>query len=380
MRTDTKRLYAEVNLSTFRENLIRISEKLPEGTGILHVSKADAYGHGSVRIALAAEALPFVWGHGVATAQEAIALREAGIEKPVLLLQACFAEDMEELVKHHVRLTCFQPAHLEELSAAAARTGEDAILHIAVDTGMSRIGVQPDETGAAFTETAVQMPGIRVEGIFSHLARADEEDESFTRTQLQRYADFLSCLEERNVFAGKERPLRHILNSAGSLRYPEAAYDLVREGILSYGLMPSDYFSRETTKVRPVLSLHSRVIFVKTVPAGTPVSYGGTYVTERETRIATIPVGYADGYPRDLSGKAEVLIRGKRARILGRICMDQFMADVTDIPGVTEKDEVILIGRDGEEEITMEELADRSGMLNYELSCHMRGRVPRTYI
>ncbi len=269
---------------------------------------------------------------------------------------------------------------LEQLAAAGAKMKRPVCIHIAVDTGMSRIGITPDDRGLAFVRRALELQEkglLSLEGIFTHFAKADETDLSDTDTQLERFFTFTERIEEE---LGYRIPLRHISNSAGIIRLPHTSFDLVRAGITLYGLWPSDEVPREPVPLRPVMSLHSSIVFIKTVPAGTAVSYGGTYVTKGSERLATIPVGYGDGYPRGLSGKGYVLIRGKKAPIRGRVCMDQMMVDVSDIPDAAEGDPVTLIGRDGDAVITMEELGDLSGRFNYELACCISPRVPRIFL
>jgi len=264
----------------------------------------------------------------------------------------------------------------EELSETAVRLRKALKIHIKVDTGMTRIGIRPDEEGVLFVKRLMELPGIEIEGIFTHFARADEKDKTSARAQFEAFTAFTERLErELSLYI----PLKHCANSASIIELPETQLDMVRAGIILYGLWPSDEVNRETVKLRPLLSLYSHIVSVREVPAGTSVSYGGTYVTDKRRRIATVPVGYGDGYPRGLSGKGTVLIRGRRAPVCGRICMDQFMVDVTDIEGVKEGDLVTLIGSDGGERITMEELGELSGRFNYELACNLSGRVPRIY-
>lgn len=276
-----------------------------------------------------------------------------------------------------IRPAVFRKDALEVLDACAEKMGKKAVVHVKVDTGMSRIGIRPDEEGLFFMEWLFGLKHIEVEGIFTHFARADEADQTPALAQLEQFTAFVAEAERR---VGKQIPLKHCSNSAGILTLPQANLSMVRAGITLYGLSPSEEVTRDILSLRPVLSLKSRLVYVKEIEAGTPVSYGGTFVAKERMRIATVPVGYGDGYPRSLSGKGSVLIRGKRASILGRICMDQFMVDVSAIPGVTEGDEVTLIGADGREEITMEELGALSGRFNYELACDLGKRIPRVYL
>lgn len=371
-----QRVYAAVDLSAILYNMERMHSHISPETMMMGVIKTDGYGHGAIQIGRELEKLPYVFGYAVATAEEALALRQGGLQKPVLILGYTFPYSYEALIDQEIRAAVFREDTLEELSACAKRLGKKAKVHIKVDTGMSRVGIRPDEEGLSFLQKACRLPWIEIEGIFTHFARADEKDKTSARTQLSVFCSFVEKAEE---LTGIVIPVKHCSNSAGILELPEANLSLVRAGITLYGLSPSEEVPKEILTLRPALSLKSHLVYVKEVEAGTPVSYGGTFVTEKRTRIATIPVGYGDGYPRSLSGKGHVLIRGRRAPILGRVCMDQFMVDVTDIPEAKEGDEVTLIGKDGGEELTMEELGALSGRFNYELACDLGKRIPRIY-
>lgn len=377
MLENCQRVYAAVDLDAVRYNMEQMHKHLSPGTKMMGVIKTDGYGHGAVPIGRELEALSYVSGYAVATAEEAFTLREAGLKKPILILGYTFPYSYEELIRRGIRPAVFRMDSVEALADCARRIGQEAHVHIKVDTGMSRVGIMPDEDGLFFVEQLIHTEGIAVEGIFTHFARADETDKGPAREQLSRFLDFVEQIEKRLGYA---IPVKHCSNSAGILELPEANLNMVRAGITIYGLWPSEEVSREVISLRPVLSLKSHVVYIKEVGAGVPVSYGGTYVTERKTLIATIPVGYGDGYPRSLSGKGYVLIRGKRAPILGRVCMDQFMVDVSQIPGVSQGDEVTLIGKDKEAEITMEQLGALSGRFNYELACNLGERIPRIYL
>lgn len=371
-----QRVYAAVDLSAILYNMEQMHSHIAPETMMMGVIKTDGYGHGAIQIGRELEKLPYVFGYAVATAEEALALRQGGLQKPVLILGYTFPYSYEALIDQEIRAAVFREDTLEELSACAKRLGKKAKVHIKVDTGMSRVGIRPDEEGLSFLQKACRLPGIEIEGIFTHFARADEKDKTSARTQLSAFCSFVEAAEK---LTGIVIPIKHCSNSAGILELPEANLSLVRAGITLYGLSPSEEVPKEILTLRPALSLKSHLVYVKEVEAGTPVSYGGTFVTEKRTRIATIPVGYGDGYPRSLSGKGHVLIRGRRAPILGRVCMDQFMVDVTDIPEAKEGDEVTLIGKDGGEELTMEELGALSGRFNYELACDLGKRIPRIY-
>lgn len=372
-----QRVYAAVDLSEVRRNMDRMYGKLSPGTKMIGVIKTDGYGHGAVPIGRELETLSYVFGHATATAEEAFLLRRAGLKKPILILGYTFPYCYKELIRQEIRPAVFRRDMLEELNACAGKLGKKAFVHVKVDTGMSRIGIRADEEGLAFMDWALDLQHIVVEGIFTHFARADERDKKSANEQLYRFTEFVEKVKCRT---GKEIPIEHCSNSAGILTMPEANLSAVRAGITLYGLSPSEEVTKDCLSLQPVLSLKSHLVYIKEVEAGTPVSYGGTYVTKKRMRIATVPVGYGDGYPRSLSNKGYVLIRGKRAKILGRVCMDQFMVDVSDISGVVEGDEVTLIGRDGSEEITMESLGTLSGRFNYELACDLGKRIPRIYL
>lgn len=371
-----QRVCAHIDLDAIISNMDNMHAALSEGTRMAAVIKTDGYGHGAVQIARELEQIGYVWGYAVATAEEAFILRQSDIQKPILILGYTFPYADERLISMDIRPTVFRMDQAQRLSKAAAAAGREVRIHIKVDTAMSRIGIRPDDTGIAFIREVMGLKGICVEGIFTHFARADEADKSALQAQLSCYRAFLGRVREE---CPKEIPFKHCSNSAGILETREADMDLVRAGITLYGLWPSEEMRRDGVRLTPALSLKSTVVYVKEIEAGTPVSYGGTFVAQKRIKVATIPVGYGDGYPRSLSNKGEVLIRGRRARILGRVCMDQFMVDVTDIEGVAAGDEVTLIGRDGEDSISMEEVGAVSGRFNYELACDISKRVPRVY-
>lgn len=377
MLENYQRVYAAVDLDAVCYNMEQMHQNLAEGTKMIGVIKTDGYGHGAVPIGRELERLSYVSGYAVATAEEAFILRKAGLKKMILILGYSFPYSYEEMIRQEIRPAVFRPDSVKELAACARRIGKDVCVHVKVDTGMTRVGIRPDESGLRFVEQLISMEGIRVEGIFTHFARADEMDKTSASKQLAR---FLSFIEQIETGLGYHIPVRHCSNSAGIVELPEANLDAVRAGITLYGLWPSSEVSRTIVSLRPVLSLKSHVVYVKEVEAGVPISYGGTYITHDKTLVATIPVGYGDGYPRSLSGIGYVLIKGRKAPILGRVCMDQFMVDVSHIPDVEPGDEVTLIGKDKEEEITMEMLGDLSGRFNYELACDLGKRIPRVYL
>lgn len=369
------RVCAEINLDAAAYNLKNMKNNLEKETRIIAVVKTDGYGHGAVPIARMAEELDYIWGFAVATIEEAVMLRREGVQKPILVLGFVFPDGYEDAVRYDIRLAVFKLSMARQLSEEAVRQGKTAYLHIKVDTGMGRIGFPDDGDSADVVKEISLLPQVQIEGLFTHFARADEKDKGAARQQLSRYLDFSRMLEERGI----EIPMRHCSNTAGIFDLKEANLDAVRAGISIYGLYPSDEVNKFAVAITPVMSLKSHVAFIKDVGPGTAISYGGTFVAERRMRIATIPVGYGDGYPRSLSNKGYVLIRGRRAPITGRVCMDQFMVDVTDIPDAREGDMVTLIGSEGGQEITMELLGELSGRFNYELACDIGKRVPRRF-
>ena len=381
MREDYQRVYAEVRLDAVISNMDNMKANIAPKTKMIAVIKTDGYGHGAIPIARELEGLDYLFGFAVATAEEALILRHVGIKKPILILGYTFPYSYEKLIEEEVRMAVFREDTLKELSEAAARLSERGIrknakVHIKVDTGMSRIGVRPDEKGLEFVKRTFETEGIEVEGIFTHFARADESDKTAAKKQLTEFREFIGRIEEKT---GRKIPVKHCSNSAGIVEIPDANMDVVRAGITLYGLWPSNQVRKDIVKLSPALSLYSHIVYIKEIEAGTAVSYGGTYVADRVRRVATIPVGYGDGYPRGLSGKGHILIHGKKAPILGRVCMDQFMVDVTDIPDVKIGDAVTLLGKDGDETITMEQLGELSGRFNYEFACLITPRVPRIY-
>ncbi|MCR5508971.1 MAG: alanine racemase [Lachnospiraceae bacterium] len=372
----SKRVVAEISLGAIENNIRNMASVIKPGTGILAVIKADGYGHGALQIAVRLEQMDCVFGYATATAEEAFKLRNGGIKKPILVLGYTFPDNYEEMIRLDIRPAVFKTETAAQLNEAARAAGKPCRVHIKVDSGMSRIGVPCDDDGIKTAVSIASYERLEVEGIFTHFARADETDKTSALTQLKKFSDFIDTCG-RN---GLKPRFCHCSNSAAILDIPKANMDLVRAGITMYGLWPSDEVSHDSIRLEPAMSLKSRIVFIKNLPKGTEISYGGIYVTERMTRVATVPVGYADGYPRSLSNRGYVLIKGKKAPILGRVCMDQFMVDVTDIPEACEYDEVVLLGNSGGCTITAEELGMLSGRFNYELVCDISDRVPRKYI
>ena len=371
--TILRRTWAEIDLDALNHNYRQARELTGPGVKYLGVVKADAYGHGAVQVARRLEKKCAFFG--VSSILEAQELRQAGISIPILILGHTPVEAFPIAVTQGIRPTIFHYEDAAALSRAAVKAGVTAPFHFAVDTGMSRIGFQVTEEEADVCAKIAALPGLYAEGLFSHFATADCEDLSRAKRQAERFAAFDGMLKARGV----NIPIRHLNNSAGLMNF-ENRYEMVRSGIITYGLYPSDEVDPGLLALRPALQWLSRVTHVKTLPAGREISYGGTYVTKSDTVVATIPVGYADGYRRNLSGKFYVLIRGQKAPILGRICMDQMMVDVTHIPGAAVGDQVTLVGSDGGETIAMEEISAQADSFNYEFVCGISRRVPRIYM
>lgn len=377
------RICVLVHLDRIRENMKAMKESLPKGTKLIGVVKADGYGCGAGETARAIES--YASGFATATADEALSLRREGVVKPILVLGSVCSERFYELLAADIRPVIFEEETAAVFSRIAAEAGIRGKVHLAVDTGMSRIGFQPGKKALEAIDRISRMEGIEIEGIFTHFARADEIDKRWAKEQFEAFRTFADSVSKllEEAEPGRKKLFCHCLNSAGIVdfhRMPEGSeMDGARAGIAMYGLYPSDEVDHSRIQLLPAMEFKSRITYIKEILPGTSVSYGGTFTAEHPMRIATVSAGYADGYPRGVSGKGEVLIRGKRARILGRVCMDQLMADVTDIPEAEKWDEVTLVGRDGQEEITMEELAKVSGGFHYELPCLIGKRVPRIY-
>ncbi|MGN0435114.1 MAG: alanine racemase [Wujia sp.] len=366
------RIYARIDMDNLRYNIMTMKSLVKEDMKILVVIKADAYGHGSVEIAKRIDDLSDYYG--VATIDEAVELRKAGVDKPILIIGYTDSRDFDRLLAYNITQAVYSYEECKLLSELAVAKKCKAKVHIKVDTGMSRIGFPVSDEGIREATRLYELPGLEVEGIFTHYARADEADKSCALEQKSRFKYFIQQLEKQGItFA-----IKHIDNSAGTMEMDDDEFDMVRLGIVTYGLYPSEEIDKSVV-IKPVMSLVAHVAHVKTLPAGTGVSYGWTYITERETRVATVTVGYADGYPRAQSNIGRVIIKGQYAPIIGRVCMDQIMVDITDIPDVSVKDEVILIGADGDKNISVEEVAAPAASFNYELVCNIARRVPRVY-
>lgn len=374
MPEDFTRVCAEIDLGAIQNNFYEMKKRLQPDTKIAAVIKTDGYGHGACEIAKCLEDEKSLWGFAVATAEEALALRESGRKKPILILGYTFEQDYEALISRDVRLTVISFLMAEKISRIAGKLGRTAYIHIKMDTGMHRIGYDASGHSLDEIERICRLPHVSAEGIFTHFARADEADKSSAKKQYALFGEMIERLERRGVrFA-----LKHCSNSAAILELPQMQMDMVRAGITLYGLWPSEEMDR-SFPLCPAMSLYSRIVAVKDLPAGEAISYGGTFVTDRPMRIATVPVGYGDGYPRSLSNRGFVLIHGKKAPIVGRICMDQFMVDISDIAEAKPLDVVTLLGKEEGTFISLEELGRLSGRFNYEFACDIGRRVPRRY-
>jgi len=359
-----------IDLDAIAENIRSVRAK--SGADVMAIVKANAYGLGAVEVARTLEAECAFFG--VAQIAEALELRSAGIQTPILVLGRMPVSAYPEAIRQEIRMPIFRYEDAAALSAEAVRQGKTAAFHFALDTGMSRIGFQPTEESAELCRRIVSLPSIRAEGLFSHFATADCADLTRALAQADRFSQFDAMLKARGI----RIPVRHLNNSAGIMNFP-TEYELVRPGIITYGMLPSDEVDPALLPLRPVFRWTTRIAYLKTLPAGREVSYGGIYTTSKDTIIATVPVGYADGYRRGMTGKAHVLIHGKKAPVIGKICMDQMMVDVTEIPNVSVDDPVTLIGCDGDETITAEDLARWADTIDYEIATGFARRLPRIY-
>lgn len=368
------RTWCDVDLGAIRRNMQNIRVKAGEGIKVMAVIKADGYGHGSIPIGHHIEDITDYFG--VASIDEAVELRVSGISKPILILGYNSPSLYEMNLLYDIDQTIYSIETAQAMSKTAVRTGRTARIHIALDTGMTRIGFSADEKGLAAVKEIASMPGICIEGLFTHFSCADMTDKGYTYTQMERYDHFVDMLEE----AGIDIPVKHICNSAGIMEFDHHRYDMVRAGIILYGLWPSDEVNTEVIDLEPALSWKTHVVNIMEPEMNRGVSYGATYVVDHPCRIATVSIGYADGYPRSLSNKGYMLIHGQKAPIIGRVCMDQTMVDITDIPDVEIEDEVILAGGEAGSRISVEEISELAGSFNYEFVCDISKRVPRKYI
>ena len=362
--------WAEIDLGAIAHNIRQIRRKTAKDAKVCAVVKADAYGHGAIAVAqtaiqAGADRL------AVAIVNEAVELRKAGFRVPILVLGHTPACQAVLVAENDITQTIFSIDSAQALSAAATMLGKSIKVHIKIDTGMGRIGIRPEDAGA-FAVAVNRLPGIEIEGVFSHFASSDSQDKSFTYEQYSRFMDAMKYIEGKDI----KIPIRHIANSAAILDLPDMHLDMVRAGIIIYGLWPSDEVDHQVELI-PAMKFKTQVGFVKEVSPQVSISYGRTYFTNKPSLIATLPIGYADGWSRLLANKATVLVRGQQAPLVGRVCMDQCMIDVTDIPGVGPGDEVLLFGG---KDLPVEKIADYMGTINYEIICMVGKRVPRFYI
>lgn len=376
MEYKLNRAWAEVDLDAIAHNLSEIKRISNKKTEIMAVVKADAYGHGvleTVNILINSG----VKGLAVSMLDEAIQLRKIGVKVPILILSYTDPVRAMEIIEHNVTQTVFSHDLAEALSKAAVTAKKNVKIHIKIDTGMTRVGFMPGYSAVKNVEKICKLQNIVLEGLFTHFASADEHDESYTKMQFERFMNI--CMELNRI--GIHIPIRHVCNSAGIIQYPKMHLEMVRPGIILYGLYPSDDLDKKTIELKPVMTLKANIILVKEVVKDSPISYGRIFTTNKQSKIATVPIGYADGYSRLLTNKGEVLVNGQRAPIVGKICMDQCMIDVTDIKGnVCVGDEVVLLGRSGNEEISADEIARKLGTINYEVVSVIGKRIPRVYL
>jgi len=369
-------VWVEIDLNNIKHNYNEVRRLVGPNVQIMAVVKADAYGHGAVEVAKTlseAGAERF----GVAIMNEAIQLRKAGIDKPILILGWTPIDEYRQALKHNITLSIYSLDEAKELSRLA-KAGHNAIVHIKIDTGMGRIGIIPDEHGLQEIIKMVEFPGLDIEGIFTHLAKADELDKTFTNKQLNIFNSFVAEIESKTGFKFR---IKHAANSAAVIDCPEAYLDMVRPGIMLYGLRPSEEVNIEKVELRQALSWKACISQVKEVQPHVPISYGGTYVTTEKSIIVSLPLGYADGYSRLLSSKTEAICHGHRIPVVGRICMDQMMLNASAIKSVVKTgDTVTMIGGEGDIFISVDELARILGTINYEVTCMISGRVPRVYL
>ncbi len=368
-------VWMEVNLDNLVHNIREIRKNTAPPASIMGIVKADGYGHGALEISrvLLEEGVERL---GVAVLDEAIELRQAGIDVPILILGYTPVELFEQVLEYRITPTIYNYQDALKLSELVSSKGVQGKVHLKLDTGMGRIGMIPGEDSIETVSNIYKLPGITVEGIFTHFSVADESDKTYTNQQYDKFMSFLKALKDRGI----DIPLRHAGNSAACIDLTNMHLDMVRPGIILYGLYPSSEVDKNRVALKPLASLKARISHVKTIPPGTSVGYGRKFISARETIIATLPLGYADGYTRLLSRKASVLVGGVKVPLVGNICMDQCMMDVTGVEGVDVGDQVVLMGEQGGQSITAEELGCLLGTINYEIVCMIGKRVPRVYI
>ena len=370
------RLRAVIDLDAIEYNMDNMHANLKEGTKMIAVLKTDGYGHGAVPIAKMMEEKDYVWGYAVALLEEGLVIRKSGTAKPILCLGCIFPEQYEEALNEGIHMNVYSYEMAKGISDKATELGKKAYVHIKIDTAMSRLGFLVSEDSVNEIANIAALPNLEMEGMFTHFAKADETDKASAHKQLTDYLWMKEKLEQKGIHF----TYYHTSNSAAIIDLKEAHMDMVRAGIAMYGLYPSEEVDKEAVHLRPAMQIIAHVTHVKWIEAGTQVSYGGTFEAERRMKVATLPIGYGDGYPRSLSNKGYVLIHGKKAYILGRVCMDQMMVDVTDIPDVKFGDVATIVGENEGAFLPVEELSDICGRFNYEFVCDINKRVPREYI
>lgn len=368
------RTYAEIDMSAALHNIKAIRKRIGDDVKLMAIIKADAYGHGAVQYGTLYKDIADYFG--VATIEEGIELRQAGLKLPILILGYTSPKQFDRLIEYDIEPAIYTREAACALSETAVKMGKRAKFHIAVDTGMTRIGFEVTDESADTVEYISKLPMIDLNGMFTHFACADEYDKTYSKMQMDKYDRFVEALKKRNV----EIPVKHICNSAGIMEFDHHRYDMVRAGIILYGLYPSEEVNKEALDLIPVMSWRSHVVNVFTAEPGVGVSYGATFKTGEHTKIATVSIGYADGYPRSLSNKGRVIIKGHSVPIIGRVCMDQMMVDISGYDDIEVEDTVTLIGTDGGEHISVEEISALAGSFNYEFVCDVSKRVPRVYI
>lgn len=372
---EVRPVWAEINLDNLAHNMKEVKKNTKEGILITAVVKANAYGHGSVKSAETflnngADRL------AVATLSEAIELRRANIDAPILILGYTPEKQYPLVVEHNITQTIYNYESAKSLSEAASIMDKTGIIHLKIDSGMGRLGFLPTDEAIEEIIQISNLPNIKVEGIFTHFATADEKDKAYTKIQYERFSEIVRKLKIRGVSI----PIKHVSNSAAIIDIPEYNLNMVRAGIMIYGFYPSNEVSRDRMDLRPAMTLKAKISNIKRVPKGTGISYGQIFITEKESKIATIPIGYADGFSRLLTSKAEAFLKEKRVPIVGRICMDQCMLDITDLEDVNIGDEVVLFGYGEEGYPHVDEVAEKLNTINYEIVCMVGRRVPRVYI
>lgn len=368
--------YVQVDLDAIEYNINESCNNISEDSKIMLVVKADGYGHGANVIATTFESSDRIWGFGVATLDEGVLLRAAGVRKPILILGCVFPSQYTEAISNDFIVNVYNEDMATGLSQVASSLEKSAKVHIKLDTGMSRLGFSCQDEDIESVDRIIKLENLQVEGVFTHFAKADEVDKTFTNNQFKKFIRFIDAIESRE-FRFK---VKHCSNSAGIIDHPECNMNIVRLGISLYGLYPSDDVNKNNVSLKPALSFYSTIASVKTIPSDTQISYGGTFTSEKDMRIAMVPIGYADGYPRGLSNCGYVLVNGCKAPILGRICMDQMIIDVTEIPSVEFMNRVTLIGSSEDLQISVEELGELANKFNYEFVCGISKRIPRVYI